>query len=43
MKSIPLTMDDFKEALKNSKPTVNKADLEEYEKWTNTFGEMGAK
>ena len=32
--SIPLTMEDFIEALKNTKPSVGKSELERYDKWT---------
>ncbi len=41
--NIPLTMDDFKEALHNVKPSVGKDDLSRYVEWTKEFGEQGAK
>ena len=34
---VPLTMDDFKEALKNSSKTVSEADLVGYAKWAEEF------
>ena len=39
--SIPLTMEDFIEALKNTKPSVGKSELERYDKWTAQFGQQG--
>lgn len=41
--NIPLTMDDFKEALKNVKPSVGKGDLKNYEEWMKEYGEQGTK
>jgi len=31
----------FLKALTNSKPTVGKDDLEQYERWTKTYGQEG--
>jgi SpoVK/Ycf46/Vps4 family AAA+-type ATPase len=39
--TVPLTMEDFNEALRNVKPSVGKGDLGEYEKWMAEFGEQG--
>jgi SpoVK/Ycf46/Vps4 family AAA+-type ATPase len=41
--NIPLIMDDFKEALKNVKPSVGNQDLAKYEEWMKEFGEQGTK
>jgi SpoVK/Ycf46/Vps4 family AAA+-type ATPase len=41
--NIPLIMDDFKEALKNVKPSVGTQDLHKYEEWMKEFGEQGTK
>lgn len=41
--NIPLMMDDFKEALKNVKPSVGTHDLTKYEEWMKEFGEQGTK
>ena len=41
--NIPLTMDDFKEALKNVKPSVGQSDLKNYMDWMEEFGEQGTK
>lgn len=34
-------MDDFKEAVRNVKPSVGKGDLKHYEEWMSEFGEQG--
>jgi SpoVK/Ycf46/Vps4 family AAA+-type ATPase len=39
--TVPLTMGDFLEAIKNVKPSVGKNDLADYEKWMTEFGEQG--
>lgn len=36
--NIPLTMDDFNEALKNVKPSVGQSDLKHYMDWMEEFG-----
>ena len=36
--SVPLTMDDFREALKNVNKSVGEEDLVKYEKWMKEFG-----
>lgn len=36
--NIPLTMDDFNEALKNVKPSVGQGDLKHYMDWMEQFG-----
>lgn len=36
--NIPLTMDDFNEALKNVKPSVGQGDLKHYMDWMEEFG-----
>eukprot|EP01059_Diplonema_ambulator_P030451 TRINITY_DN5217_c5_g1_i1.p1 TRINITY_DN5217_c5_g1~~TRINITY_DN5217_c5_g1_i1.p1 ORF type:complete len:238 (+),score=52.56 TRINITY_DN5217_c5_g1_i1:98-715(+) len=33
----PITMDDFRQALKNSPSSVNQKEIEKYEKWRNEF------
>ena len=38
--SVPLTMEDFHDALKNCKPSVGKGDLARYEEWMKEFGEQ---
>ena len=35
---IPITMEDFKAALKKVSKTVSEADLEKYKKWMLEFG-----
>ncbi|KAI5789827.1 P-loop containing nucleoside triphosphate hydrolase protein [Pyronema domesticum] len=37
----PLTMKDFVKAVKNSRPTVSRADIEQSENWTKEFGSEG--
>ena len=39
--TVPLTMEDFQEALKNVKPSVGKGDLANYDNWMAEFGEQG--
>mgnify|MGYP000630970357 CR=1 FL=1 len=39
--SVPLSMEDFNEALRTSKPSVGKNELDKYEKWKEEFGEQG--
>jgi vacuolar protein-sorting-associated protein 4 len=36
-----VTYKDFEKAIKNSKPSVSKDDLKQYEKYTEEFGEEG--
>jgi len=36
-----VTFKDFEKSLKNSKPTVSKNDLNQYDKYTEDFGEEG--
>lgn len=35
---VPISMNDFKEALKNTSKSVSDTDLENYKKWMDTFG-----
>ena len=35
---VPISMADFKEALKNTSKSVSDTDLENYKKWMDTFG-----
>ena len=37
-----LTLHDFLKAVGSSRPTVNKADIEEHVKFTNDFGKISA-
>lgn len=37
----PVTKRDFEEALASTRPTVNAADLRQYEEWTRDFGQEG--
>ena len=38
----PLRVNDFKKAIKASRPTVSQADLKQNEDWTKEFGSEGA-
>jgi len=37
----PLTLKDFIKAVKNSRPTVSKEDIQKSEEWTRDFGSEG--
>jgi vacuolar protein-sorting-associated protein 4 len=37
----PLTMKDFIKAVKNSRPTVSREDIQKSEDWTRDFGSEG--
>ena len=37
----PVTMDDFMKALSFTRPTVNTADLKQFDDWTKDFGQEG--
>ncbi len=37
----PICLQDFAEAMKTSKPSVNKSQLAAYEQWTHDFGSAG--
>ena len=37
----PVTMEDFLKATDNTRPTVNGADLEQFQEWTKDFGQEG--
>jgi katanin p60 ATPase-containing subunit A1 len=37
---VPLTMEDFEEAIKNISPSVSNTYLKEYEEWMKEFGSI---
>ena len=37
----PVTKGDFEKALASTRPTVNAADIQQYEEWTMNFGQEG--
>lgn len=41
--NVPLSMDDFNEAIRNVKPSVGRGDLVNYDHWMKEFGEQGTK
>ena len=38
LRSPPVTMDDFRDAIMRNKPSVGQEDLQQYEDWTAEFG-----